>query len=162
MYAIVNLGTIFAIICIYLLLMFVQSVAYLFSDKFFFAEKVSNKLYNFLYWNGVLRLLMEGYLEILIATMLNCVRNNRVDRSYSIIFSNVFSLLMTGLLIVLPVFILIYYRYRKKDWESEEFQETWGAPLEGLELDPKMPMTEDEIKELSEGERKKLIKEAMK
>ena len=126
-----------------------SGLASLFASRFRFVEKVSNKLSNFLYWGGILRLLMEGYLEITIATMLNCVRNNREDRSLSIIFSNVFSILMIALLVTLPVFILFYYWNRRKDWATEEFEKKWGAPFEGLECSPTMPMTENEIRSIN-------------
>ena len=121
----------------------------MFAFKFSYASKVSTKLSNFLYWGGILRLLMEGYLEIIISTMLNMVRNNREDRSWSIIFSNVFSILMTILLLVLPIFILIFYWYKREEWADEEFEAKWGAPLEGLVMHPIKAMSLDEIANLT-------------
>lgn len=70
-YAIENLGTVFLIFNIYVVLSVIQLVGYIFSERVRCCRKVSKKISGFLYWGGILRLLMEGYLETLLCTMLN-------------------------------------------------------------------------------------------
>ena len=139
--------------------MLIQLFAWVGSFRVTWSKKLSNKLYNFLYWGGILRLLMEGFLEVIIATMLN-VRRNYWDATYSIIMTNVFSTSMTLILVLLPVWILVFYCKKREEWANEEFEETYGAVLEGLELRPTKPMTDEELAALSEEEMKELFNKA--
>ena len=112
-YAIANLGTVFAVVIVYLILMIIQFTAWVFASKMRRAKKVSEKLSNFLYWGGIIRLLMEGFLEMIIATMLN-VRRNNWDMTYSLLLSNIFSWLMTLILTLFPVWIICFYSSRRE------------------------------------------------
>ena len=56
---------------------------------------------------------------------------------------------MTALLVIMPIWTGIFYWRNRKKWDDEDWDEKWGAPLEGLEKEPLKPMTESEMEALS-------------
>jgi len=55
---------------------------------------------------------------------------------------------MTTVLVIMPIWTGIFYWKNRKKWEDEDWDEKWGAPLEGLEKEPLKPMTESEMEAL--------------
>lgn len=46
-------------------------------------------------------------------------------------------LLYTGSIFLIPFFMVAFYLYRFKDWQNEEFDAKFGAPLDGLKKERK-------------------------
>ena len=135
-YAIENLGTVFLIFNIYVVLSILQLIGYCFKNKVKWCKKMSKKIGKFLYWGGILRLLMEGFLETIICTMLNLRVMSKEWDNVTIAYSIQFSVVMTLLLVLLPVWSTIFYWKNRNKWEDDDWDEKWGAPLEGLEKAP--------------------------
>ena len=77
-----------------------------------------------------MRLLLEGYFETIICTILNLRKFRPTTGNFSVDYSNYYSLLTTILLVVLPIWTIIFYWRNRKKWTDEEFEEKWGAILD--------------------------------
>ena len=66
-----NLGTLFLIIIGQFILVMIHILLFLFSLVFIKIERVSSKLSYYLYFTGTIRLLMEGYIEIIMLSLVN-------------------------------------------------------------------------------------------
>ena len=143
-----------------MVLCIIQVVAWIMSFKFPWSKKVSDKIFNFLYWGGILRLIMEAYLEMIVTTMLNIKKNNMDWNNYSIVYTNVFSIVSCILLILMPIWVLVFYWRNRERWNEDGFNQRWGAPLDGLDRNPMMPMSEVEIAALDEASLANIFRKA--
>ena len=97
--------------------------------------KCVKKLQSALFWNGLIRLMMEAYLELLLTSILN-MKYGEVDpkkdsTQYAMVLSKVIFSVLT---IVPPVLFVIWWK-RREHWNSKDFKAKYGSLLEGITLD---------------------------
>ena len=76
---------------------------------------------NYLYWNGTIRFLFEGYLDMALFSVMNIAA---IDWDTSFIGVKICNYLTVALLLVLctlPVGVFIFFVRSSKKWHSEKF-----------------------------------------
>ena len=101
-------------------------------------NRSSDKVKNFLYWNGTLRILLELYLELLFAAAINVYLYDSKDGKIypGIYLSNVTAFIVLGICTLLPIFIIFKYWWNAHLWEDKKFKAKWGSVLEGTNTNP--------------------------
>ena len=93
--------------------------------------KVSSKLTSYLYWNGLIRLLMEAYLDVSICTLINLKRYFWIVEFNSLTLNNLLVIFFAFVLIFFPPFLLIFAACKHNKWQSEEYQNKYGTLTDG-------------------------------
>ena len=111
-YAVPNLGTIFFIFLTFLILIPIGWCLKFFAVDTREVRKPNKKLREFLYWKGIIRFLIESYMELILAVTLN-VKLYRSESGYlGVKFSNWFTIFFFIVLILLPIWMAIFF-YKK-------------------------------------------------
>ena len=98
-------------------------------------KKVTDKLKNFLLWNGSIRFFIESYIQITLFTVLN-LKAFEWDADWTLIsLSHVLAIVSMAVVTLLPIALIIYYACNINKWWDEKFCESKGAFLEGTDLD---------------------------
>lgn len=85
-------------------------------------------------WNFVIRLLIEGYLELIFSVYFNLKYSN-CDFKFFGSWVNYFSaVIFAGILVIAPFFIAVFYYRNFHRFEDEEFTEKYGSVYEGLKI----------------------------
>ena len=87
-------------------------------------------------WNWTIRLLLEGTMEVSFCTVLTINYVNR--ESFGGYFNLVWAYMLLVAIMVLPIFIQFFFQSnfkRMSDPDDTVFDETYGAPYEGLKPD---------------------------
>lgn len=89
-----------------------------------------------LFWGGLIRLFFEGYLELCLSVFsgLTDMEWSGENNNSSVFYSNLFTSVLTILLITLPIFIVALYNYYVNKLDDKEFTRKWGHIFEGLYL----------------------------
>ena len=110
-----------------------------------YLDKLVRKLKFYLFWNGFIRLYMELYQGLCIATVLNLyTAENALESPFLWVricyYCSIFSLV---LIITVPFFIFVPLYFKRRDkWSTDAFQKVYGALLEGTRVD----LREKEVK----------------
>ena len=99
----------------------IQVVLFLVAKKLKKLSKASTWLTDFLYWNGLIRFFMEGYLEFFMMSVLNSKALYWRRELQSVTASNVLSFISMTLLIILPIFFMFFYMRNIHKWNKDEF-----------------------------------------
>ena len=95
-------------------------------------------LSKYLFWNNLVRLLAEVYLEVL---MLSAMNLRKIDWSnpFSFVkYSNMISLFIILAILISPL-VLIYHFYKKRpEWQEDSFKEKHGTMFEGLKTNSEL------------------------
>ena len=95
--------------------------------------KVIDYLYRKLCWNGLLRLLLEGYVDFLIGCPRD-IGHLRWDTWVDVI--NVFFVLtLVPLLFLSSIFFPMFFEKNRKRLKEKSFQQAWGALCDRLKVD---------------------------
>ena len=78
--------------------------------------KLSEWLAGFLFWGYFLRLILETYMEILIAVLLNIKTILWKEPTWATIYANLFAILWLAILILVPIITLIFYLFSVDRW----------------------------------------------
>ena len=99
-------------------------------------KKFKDKLGEILFWNMLIRLFIELYLDILVYAIINVKTADWefYDVLYGPTTSNVMSLAFCYSIPILPIILLIFYCRRKNSWSEESFDKKYGAFLVGMDL----------------------------
>ena len=136
---IMNMGSLFISFVIFLTLPALllclrpcRSKSRLIKDK---SEKISTALKG----NLFIRFFLEGCLNIAISSVLNIEHANengglKWDSSVNAI-NSVSLIFFTSVILLLPVFFLIFYCLKFKKWGKPGFEERYGAAIAGLRTD---------------------------
>lgn len=143
-----NLGTIFVMMHFYLLAYIFAGVFYILGKKWQVCAKVSAKLNAALFWNGLLRLFMEAYLEFSLAVILNLWYIEFDHENGAVLYQSICTLLYAIILFGLPVFVVKFYKRNLDKLDETEFKEKYGSVYEGLRLNER-DEDENEIRENS-------------
>ena len=90
---------------------------------------------NWLYWNPLVRLFKEIYMNLTLFTMVNIVSLEWDTELPAVTFCNVFSIVALIVVLTLPVFLIVHTSRNLRNFQKESFQKRHGAMFEGLELD---------------------------
>lgn len=135
MYSIANLGTCFMLFNIYIIQCVIYLVSSCFKDRFAFAMRCFQKYQKALFWGTLIRLLFEGYLELCLSVFVSLTDMVWESTDYSVLYNNVFTILLTILLLGLPIFIFGFYLCHIKDLDDDDFIESFGNIYDGLVMD---------------------------
>lgn len=103
--------------------------------------KCLKKLHKSLFWNSLIRLLTESYLELLLTSALN-LRFGSWELEYdSHKFSMSLSMVILAVLLVAPLVIFILWWRRHENWTSNEFKDKYGSLLDGVAIEKKKSLT---------------------
>lgn len=89
-----------------------------------------------LFWGSLIRLLFEGYLELCLSVLIGLTDIEWSGDNYntSVLYCNVFTIVLSILLLALPFFIYGFYTVNMDKMEDEEFVERYGDIYDGLIL----------------------------
>ena len=97
------------------------------------------------YWNGYLRFLIEGCLEIFIGIFLNWLSKRELNEGFLTewndrfqITNNVFVIVFAIVFLTLPFFMVSFYLRNFEKWEDEDFEEKYGCFYEDIRKDSKL------------------------
>ena len=84
-------------------------------------KKATDRLGDYLFWNGTLRVFMELYMELTLLTLFN-LKALKWDAGFkAVAFNNVLVLIMTGAVFAVPIALTIYAALKQKEWKDEAF-----------------------------------------
>ena len=100
--------------------------------------KTVNYSRRYLFWNGFIRLYMELYQGLCVATILNTYTAEEDWNSPFYWIKVCYYCRMVGiyLIIATPIFLLVpLYFIQRDEWSTEAFQKVYGALLEGTRVE---------------------------
>ena len=95
------------------------------------------KIEAYLFWNGMLRFLIESYFEIVIAVGINSVFLDATFKTEmmsfpGVVISTCFCALFLTIIIGLPIFILAFYLSNYEHWNQPKFRSKYGTVLDSM------------------------------
>ena len=135
MYAIGNLGTCFMMINVYLMQLVFWLLCSMCKDSSKFANKCYHKYTKVLFWGTPIRILFEGYLEMCLSVFISLIDMVWEPTDYSVLYNNVFSIVVSVALFGLPIFIGLFYSCNIHKMDDETFVDSFGDIYDGLVLD---------------------------
>jgi len=133
-YAVPNLGTIFFIILSFIVLIPIAMCLTCFSRELKELHKHASSLNDFIYWTGTVRFLMESYMELVLAIMVNLIFYDDETGYFGVKGSNYITIFFLILTAGLPIWIIIFFVCKLDSWEDEDFQKNWGFVLAGTRI----------------------------
>ena len=88
-----------------------------------------------LFWSVPLRFMFEAYLELSICVSIGLLNLQWDNKNFSIQYNAIFTIVFVILVILMPLFTLVFYYYKIDSVEDEEFKTKYGTLYEGLEID---------------------------
>ena len=136
MYPVMNLGTCFFLFNIYLMQVCIWAFSYLLKDRFAYFQRCFDKYDKVLFWGSLIRLLFEGYLELCLSVLIGLtdMEWSGVNYNGSVLYCNIFTIILSILLLAMPFWIYIFYTVNMDEMDDEEFVERYGDIYEGLVL----------------------------
>ena len=113
----------------------IYCISLCFKDRYQFALRCYHKYHKALFWGTLIRLLFEGYLELCLSVFVGLTNMVWESTDYSVLYNNVFTIILTVLLLGLPLFIFGFYLCHIDEMDDEEFIEKYGDIYEGLVMD---------------------------
>ena len=89
------------------------------------------KIKGYFFWGGLLRLLMEAFMELLMASILNVYMADWEAPTWQESTSNNLSIAILAFIALLLPFLAIYLTYNLDAFKYEEFSDSYGAVLDG-------------------------------
>ena len=129
-----NLGSVFVMILLTTIALLLILVLEIFSKRVPCMEKAGSWLKKKLLWNFILRLIMEGVLELSFCIYFNLrygscdfkVLGSWVNYFYAVFFA--------AIIVAMPFFILIFYCKNFLKLKDKEFKLKYGSVYEGLRV----------------------------
>ena len=98
-------------------------------------ESWKQKIADYFFWGGLLRLLMEVFLDLILACILNVYMMDWRAETLQEIISNYVSLTILGLLALILPSLAIYLTCNLDAFKYEEFLHSYDAVLEGMQYE---------------------------
>ena len=139
LYFTLNIGTLFFIILLIGLLLLVLGILYTFRKIFKSLTKIRKKLHRKIFWNGIIRFLIEAYFEIILVIGIQVTSLDKsvgVFVTSGVVVSLIFGATLSIVSLILPFFIMVYYPRKVDLWMSKEFKRKYGTVLFGLDRNP--------------------------
>ena len=126
-FAVLNLGSIFYMILIYLALILFDALL-LGLEKLIIKRplKLRLKLHDALFWNGILCFKTEIYLELALCTAINYSYMMDSDGFPSIAFSNGLCYVTAIMCLAMPVWVIFFYSIQSREWVDKDFIAKYG------------------------------------
>jgi hypothetical protein len=106
-----------------------------FTKKCQCADNCHTKHHKALFWGTLIRLMLEGYLELSLSVFVSLKNMSWEYEGYSVLYNNVFSIIVTVMLVSMPMMIYGFYMCNVDEMEEEEFKVRYGNIYDGLVLD---------------------------
>ena len=90
---------------------------------------------NWLYWNGIVRMFMEIYMNLTLFNFVSLVNLDWNTNLPAVNFSNTFAIVGTLVVFIAPVILLRHTWRNLHKFGDESFSKRHGAILEGVDLD---------------------------
>ena len=134
MYPVMNLGTCFFLLNIYLLLLAVWLSLFCAKESYAWAAEWAKKLEKHLFWNIPIRVFLEAYLAICMSVMIGLSDMDWQGENYngSVFYSNIFTILLLLLMLAFPGFILGWYLSQVLQLNEPKFSNVYGEAYDGL------------------------------
>ena len=136
--SILNLGSLFILLLVYFIRVFLLIFFYISAKCFGKGKKMYQHQINALFFNEILLLLIEGYMEFLIAGYLGFDKpicgNETLGEKITVVVSY-FCLIMTLLLVTWAMIYLLSEKL--KIIQSVKFKKSYGSMYEGIKTDSK-------------------------
>ena len=130
-YMMFSIGFFFYIFLLNIFLILFSMVLMVLAKKCNKVTKVSSKLTSYLYWNGLIRLLMEAYLDVSICTLINLKKYVWISEFSALTFNNLLVIFFATVLLLCPPFLLIFAACKHHKWKSEDFKNKHGTLIDG-------------------------------
>ena len=95
---------------------------------------------KWLYWNGIVRLFMEIYMNLTLFSLLNLKTIEWGTNLPAVNFSNTFAILAIIVAATAPVLLIVHAARNLRSLQDDSYQSRHGAMFEGLEHDYKQRM----------------------
>ena len=96
---------------------------------FYCLKALRRRLAASLFWNGLIRLFMEVYLEAVLLSIYN-LKNIVWHDSTLHIASNILAIVFVLVFCLLPLFLLNFFSKHKEIWHTDEFKGKYGTLIE--------------------------------
>ena len=96
---------------------------------FYCLKALRRRLSASLFWNGLIRLFMEVYLESVLLSIHN-LKNIVWQDSSLHIASNILAIVFVLVFCLLPLFLLYFFSKYKEIWHTKEFKDKYGTLIE--------------------------------
>ena len=132
-----NMGSSFFLIQIYLIQCLLVLVIWILikHGKFNKLTKLREKMKEGLFWSVPLRFMFEAYLELSICVSIGLLNLQWDNKNFSIQYNAIFTIVFVILVIILPLFTLIFYYCKIDSVEDDGFKTKYGTLFDGLQLD---------------------------
>ena len=99
-------------------------------------DKVRHRLYDYLYWNGLIRFIAEAYMPATLSALLNLKHLNLSGDFNAVTSSNVISIVVAVVIIAAPIFFVIFMarKLKSSSTKDEKFPKKFESLVEGLNL----------------------------
>jgi len=136
MYSVVNLNTLFFLLNIYIIHVCIWAICSALKDKYELALKGYKFYEKWLFWGGLMRLIFELYLKMALSLFISIPVMDWWGPMYtaSVLYSNLFSVILTLILFALPIFIMSFYSWQAAELDDKLFLARYGNIIEGLWL----------------------------
>ena len=129
-----NLGSMYIILLVMCVLILFSAFLELFA-RFPRCANFNNRIKRQLHWNFVIRFCIEGVLEFAFAAAINIKYGKHDLHILGSWVNYLFAIVFLIVLVVLPVFVILFYWYWFEKLDDEEFEKKYGAAYEGLKKD---------------------------
>ena len=92
---------------------------------------LKDKVSAYLYWNGSIRFMMEGYMDIVLFSLMNLQSVEWSGVFWSVDLSNCLAAILTAIFCSLPIYFIFFYACNMRKWNDDLFKGKYGALLEG-------------------------------
>ena len=116
-----SLGSLFYMMLLHFILALVHLLLIVLAKVIIKLSGIKSKVGQYLYWNGSIRFLMEGYFDLLLFGMINLGYLNWSDAFWEVTASNIFSWFIIGLTSILPILLFIYLIVTWNEWHEGAF-----------------------------------------
>ena len=113
-----SLGALFFIILGQVIIVFLHILLFLVALAVPKAGVVKNKVSAYLYWNGSIRFMMEGYMDFVLFSLMNINYLEWNTAFVAVEVSNYLAIALTAVLCLLPIFFLYFYSKNMKRWKE--------------------------------------------
>lgn len=79
-----------------------------------------------------MRFLVEGYLDLALFSLMNVSKLDWETKFTGVKVCNFVAIILVILTCLMPIFFLIFFLVKKKDWSSDAFKAKYGTLLEEL------------------------------
>ena len=96
---------------------------------------LTEKLIGSVHWSGSIRFFVEAYFDFVMFVSINLKYVEQETDYDSVKYSNVLTILLLIVTVLMSIFIPVFYWYKRNSWEEPNFKKKYGSLLEGFITD---------------------------